>query len=159
MRKTCEAFPMYEVCSAGFVYRKKTGLRLKGLLNVGRYQASLYKEGESKTYKRLVHRLVAAAFIENPRGAPEVNHKNGCATDNRVENLEWVTASENILHSYRVLKQDRAKRVSDQAVFCIKSLLSHGANQHRLGEIFNTNQSNISLIKRGKSRAGVVCKP
>ena len=49
----------------------------------------------------LVHRLVAETWIDNPNHYEEVNHINGDKDDNRVENLEWVTRSQNIRHAYR----------------------------------------------------------
>lgn len=59
---------------------------------------SLYKDGSKKTYCK--HRLILESFICKPDENYECNHKNGIKDDNRLENLEWVTPSENQLHAY-----------------------------------------------------------
>lgn len=59
----------------------------------------LYSEGRSKNIG--VHRMVAEAFIPNPKNYPMVNHKNGIKHDNRVENLEWCDAVFNMQHAVK----------------------------------------------------------
>lgn len=113
MRKILTDFPNYIITKNGDVYSTNfdhTGVvkKLKQQTVGGGYKrVQLYNKGKSKYI--LVHRLVAEAFIPNPKNKPQVNHKNGVRDDNRVENLEWTTAQENIQHSYSVLKRNPSK--------------------------------------------------
>ena len=63
----------------------------------GYYSVMLYKDGTHKTF--YVHRLAALSFIPNPDNKPQVNHKDGNKLNNTLENLEWVTISENQKHA------------------------------------------------------------
>lgn len=76
----------------------------------GYYQVRLRDENNiARTYS--VHRLVAQTFIPNPENKATVNHKNGIKTDNRVDNLEWATYSENNVHAYQCSLKTDNKRV------------------------------------------------
>jgi hypothetical protein len=92
----------YSVSSCGRVRNDKTGKVSAFGHTVARYrQVILCANGKKQHFS--VHRLVAQAFIPNPECKPEVNHINGDGLDNRVENLEWCTSRENVLHAHRVL--------------------------------------------------------
>ena len=65
------------------------------------YNNSGYQMVNVSRPPQYVHRLVAETWIPNPNHHEQVNHINGDKTDNRVENLEWVTHSENMRHAYR----------------------------------------------------------
>lgn len=92
----------YRVSNLGQIKGPRGDLNAPFLSRDGYLVATLYRNG--KRYRTGAHRLVAMAFIPNPENKPQINHKNGDRTDNRVENLEWVTCSENNLHRRRVLK-------------------------------------------------------
>jgi hypothetical protein len=66
--------------------------------NRGYFCKHMYSNGNRVV--RYIHRLVAISFIDNPQNYKEVNHIDGDKTNNRVDNLEWVSRSMNMKHAY-----------------------------------------------------------
>lgn len=132
--------PNYSVNEIGDIRNDKTGRILKPRKSTsGYYQIMLGR----KTVPLYVHRIVALAFIPNPDNLPQVDHVNGNKLDNRVENLRWVSVSENTFgYGYKERIENRKKKIiatngdktiifnsrDDAATFfkCNKSCIDYG---------------------------------
>lgn len=93
--KDIKGYPNYQISNQGRVWSTYRQRCLKPYKNNSGYLATHLIAINGKRKNELIHRLVALAFIDNPEGKPEVNHIDRNKENNNVENLEWVTHSEN----------------------------------------------------------------
>jgi len=97
----------FEVSTEGRIRNGRTG-QLRRLFNDAHGYKLIGLGYPQKTFP--VHRIVAKAFIPNPKNLPEIDHINGDPADNRVENLRWVTHIENINNPIRTSRLKDAWR-------------------------------------------------
>lgn len=104
----------------------------------------------------LSHRFILECFKDNPLSKPVVNHINGVKDDNRIENLEWSTLSENRQHAYNtglqlgpIGQKNGSSKLTNACVERIK--YGHqGMSLDDIAAIYNISKSNVCLIKSGK---------
>lgn len=102
----------------------------------------------------LLHRLVALYYISNPGLLPAVNHKDSNQENNSRANLEWVTASENNRHSYKIGKKSAVgesngqAKLSESQVIEIRRLCSTGLTKTKIGEKFGIHRVTVGEIER-----------
>ena len=121
----------------------------------GYHQIDLHVNGRRKVYK--VHRLIAMSFVPNVNNFREINHRNGIKTDNRAENLEWVTRSDNMKHCFATGLHEtmagercgRHKLKEKDVIFIRESVGRLEYSQAALARKFNVSRSLISKIILG----------
>lgn len=143
MWKTIVKYPNYEVSDDGKVRNKMTGKVLKERpTNCGYVRVVLYKNKIPKDLS--IHRLVAEQYLPYIADKNDVNHKNGNKLDNRVENLEWCTKSENIRHAQdKGLKTYETISTKVEATSQGKTLKFKSYNE--AGRFFNCHHDKIRM--------------
>lgn len=105
---------------------------------------------------RTVHRIIAETFIPKVEGKDFINHKDGDKTHNSVDNLEWCTRSENLLHAYRnglksapIRTKNPRCKLSENDILFIKEHAKRDFLERELAEMFSVSDSEISAIVCG----------
>jgi hypothetical protein len=121
----------------------------------GYFLVSMHDGG--RKWSTWIHRVVAEAFCKRPAFANEVNHKNGDKSDNRADNLEWVTRKQNVAHSISVLGNDNrghkspVAKLSEASVAEIRLLSAGGETGISLSKKYGVSRATISLVINNKT--------
>lgn len=140
-------FPRYQVSDQGKVRNKRTHkIKSAHYDNDGYLKVTLMNiiNGNKKTSRKTVHRLVAESFLGGPHPDLQVNHKNGVKDDNRVVNLEWCTGSENVKHAYATgIRKPSGGRGTIRPVR-VTELNTMYPNLHECAKAIGSNSGNLS---------------
>jgi predicted XRE-type DNA-binding protein len=155
---------LYEVSNTGIVrskdritphgrFRKSQILSMH--VNHGGYlRVALCKDSKKKFYS--AHRLVALSFFGIDENKTQVNHKNGIKTDNRVDNLEWVTLSENMEHAYKTGlackkgEQNHNRKLTNKDVLKIRHLRNAKKLKHwEIAKILGVTRKTVGNVLNG----------
>ena len=143
---------LYWIDENGIIINRH-GRKLKTHLNTHGYPVvGLSKNNSKKIFS--IHRLIAEAFIPNPENKPHINHKDGIKTNHNINNLEWCTPSENMLHAFKIgLKNHKGennnanRKLSNLQVQEIRDkYITKKYSQTKLAREYSITQAQISYI-------------
>jgi hypothetical protein len=144
--KPIPEFPGYFISRQGGVWNRY-GRKLRPGIIRGYPTAKLFKN--KKVHNRLVHRLIAQAFLPNPNNLPLVCHKNDIKTDNRIRNLQWGTSIDNFKDAIKNNKH--GTKLTPEKVLIIRKALEFGISQSSLATHLNIPISRIIDIRLDRS--------
>ena len=150
---------IYKITDTGKVFSIKSNRFIGSNLKDGYSLVILRKN--NKSYAKTIHRIVALHFLPNPNFFPEVNHIDGNKHNNNINNLEWVTPSENVQHAFDTgLANNKNLAISKRQISCeiVKQIREryiprdskHGTRA--MAREFGIAQYTVSQIIRGLRR-------
>ena len=143
--KIIKGFTDYKVNENGEVYSIKRNKILKQYEKKNYLGVYLYQDNKKKF--RLVHRLVANAFIPNPNNLPQINHKDENSKNNNVKNLEWCTQKYN--NNYGTYKERARERMLKNNPFKGKKHSEKSKEKMRLAKIGKPSKRKRKVILNG----------
>ena len=146
----------YSASNLGAVKNNFTRKILKPMKNHNGYLVIHLWNGNKTSFR--IHRIIAEMFIPNPENKKTVNHKNGVKTDNRAENLEWSTSSENIKHAFVIGlnegncgEKHGGSKLKECDVLDIRKAFDHGKSQADIANEYKMSASQIcGIVNRKK---------
>lgn len=139
---------LYEVSRYGEVRNAKTLNHLAVATKAGYLQVGLFKDSKQKW--KLVHRLVAEAFLPGKTDKPEVNHIDGDKRNNSAENLEWCSRNQNLRHAY--LTGLREEDTSARKIRCVSQTgeVIYFSSIYKAARALGISQGNICMVCKGQ---------
>lgn len=140
----------YYVTKCGKVFTQK-GKEVKMHINKNGYKAfGIHENGKNTTIR--LHRALAICFIPNPNNLPMVNHKDGCKTNNNLDNLEWVTAQQNVQHAW---DNGLNNATQERMVICLETGVVYKSARDAADTLNYWSPSAITACCKGKRKTAV----